>query len=54
MARPKLKKQDKKTKLGISISREVKDKIEAITSNKSKFIEHVIQAYFDTQEYKDK
>ena len=46
MARPKLKTQDKKTKLGISISREVKDKIEAITSNKSKFIEDLLVDYF--------
>lgn len=52
MARPKLKQEDKKTKLGISISREIKDKIEAITSNKSQFIEHVIQVYFDTQDFK--
>ncbi len=46
MARPKLKTQDKKTKLGITISREIKDKIEAITSNKSKFIENLLVDYF--------
>lgn len=48
MGRPKLKEKDKKTKLGISISREINDKIEKVTNNKSKFIEHVINAYFDS------
>ena len=46
MARPKLKIQERKTKLGISISRDIKDKIEAITSNKSKFIEDLLIDYF--------
>jgi hypothetical protein len=46
MARPKLKQEDKKTKLGISISREVKDKIELVTTNKSKFIEDLITEHF--------
>lgn len=46
MGRPKLKEKDKKTKLGISISRENKDKIEKITNNKSKFIEDLIEDYF--------
>lgn len=46
MARPKLKEKDKKTKLGISISRDIKDKIEMVTNNKSKFIEDIITEYF--------
>ncbi len=46
MARPKMKQEEKKTKLGISISREIKDKIELITNNKSKFIEDLITEYF--------
>jgi hypothetical protein len=53
MARPKLKEQDKKTKLGISISKEIKEKIEVITNNKSQFIERIIQAYFDNQDFKN-
>lgn len=47
MARPKLNTEDKKTKLGISISRDIKDKIENITNNKSKFIEDLITEYFN-------
>jgi len=46
MARPRMKSEEKKTKLGISISRSVKDKIELITNNKSKFIEDLILKYF--------
>ena len=46
MARPKMKQQDKKTKLGISISKEIKNKLEIITNNKSKFIENLIIEYF--------
>ena len=49
MARPKLKEIDKKTKLGISISKDLKNKIEAITNNKSQFIEELIQVYFDSK-----
>lgn len=45
MPRPKLKKEEKKTKLGISISIETKNKLESITNNKSKFIEDVIIKY---------
>lgn len=47
MSRPKLKSEDKKTKLGISISREIKNKIELITNNKSAFIEGLIIKYFN-------
>ena len=50
MSRPKLPKLDKKVKLGITISREINNKIEKISHNKSAFIEHVIQAYFDSNE----
>jgi len=46
MARPKMKKEDRKTKLGISISKEIKNRIELITSNKSRFIEDLIIEYF--------
>lgn len=49
MARPKLKQEDRKTKLGISISREIKDKIELVTTNKSKFIEDLITEYFNNK-----
>jgi hypothetical protein len=48
MPRPKMKQEEKKTKLGISISREIKDKIESLTNNKSKFIEDLIIEYFKT------
>ena len=48
MSRPKMKQEEKKTKLGISISREIKDKIESLTNNKSKFIEDLIIEYFKT------
>lgn len=46
MGRPKLKKEEKKTKLGISISIENKDRIEKISNNKSKFIEDLINDFF--------
>jgi len=50
MGRPKLPKSEKKVQLGITISKEISDKIDKITHNKSKFIEHAVQAYFDTSE----
>lgn len=49
MARPKMKTEEKKTKLGISISNEIKDKLELITNNKSKFIEDLLIRYFKTK-----
>lgn len=46
MARPKLKQEDQKGKLGISISKDLIIKIELETNNKSKFIEDLIIEYF--------
>lgn len=46
MARPKLKDGDKKSKLGITISRELFEKIDLETNNKSRFIENLIKKYF--------
>lgn len=46
MARPKLKQEDQKGKLGITISKELITKIEAKTNNKSKFIEDLVIDYF--------
>jgi hypothetical protein len=45
MGRPKLKKEEKKTKLGISISKESNQKLEKLTNNKSGFIENLIKNY---------
>lgn len=47
MARPKLKTEDKKIKLGITISREINLMLSKETSNKSKFIEKLITKYFN-------
>lgn len=46
MARPKLKQEDQKGKLGITISKELINKIEIETNNKSKFIENLVIEYF--------
>lgn len=46
MGRPKLKQEEKKGKLGISLSKELINKINSITSNKSVFIENLIEEYF--------
>jgi hypothetical protein len=46
MGRPKLKEENKKGKLGISISKELINKINKITDNKSVFIENLIIKYF--------
>lgn len=46
MGRPKLKEENKKGKLGISISKELINKINNITDNKSVFIENLIIKYF--------
>jgi metal-responsive CopG/Arc/MetJ family transcriptional regulator len=45
MSRPKLKIEDKKGKLGISISKELIEKINLETNNKSTFIEALIKDY---------
>jgi hypothetical protein len=42
MGRPKLKKTEKKVKLGITISQEVNDQLKKTTNNKSKFIEELL------------
>lgn len=46
MGRPKLKEDDKKGKLGITISKELINKINKITNNKSLFIEDLIIKFF--------
>ena len=47
MGRPKLQEKDKKAKLGITISKELNKLLDKETSNKSWFIENLIQKYFD-------
>jgi hypothetical protein len=47
MGRPKLQEKDKKTKLGITIDRELNQKIEDETSNKSALIEKILTEYFN-------
>lgn len=42
MARPKLKEEDKKIKLSITLSSEVNNILNSITNNKSKTIEDLI------------
>lgn len=46
MSRPKLKKEDKKTTLGITISKKLYAMIELETNNKSRFIESLVELYF--------
>jgi metal-responsive CopG/Arc/MetJ family transcriptional regulator len=46
MARPKLKEEDKKIRLGVTISRELFKKIDSETNNKSEFIEKLLTKYF--------
>ena len=50
MGRPKLQEKDKKDKLGITISKKLNELLEEETSNKSGFIEGLIQKYFDEKE----
>jgi metal-responsive CopG/Arc/MetJ family transcriptional regulator len=45
MGRPKLMEEDKKIKLSITISRDLLDKINNLTKNKSVFIETLIKKY---------
>ena len=47
MGRPKINHEDKKGKLGISISKVLIEKINRETNNKSTFIEMLITEYFD-------
>jgi len=46
MARPKLKDEDKKIRLGVTISRDLFSKIDSETNNKSEFIESLLKKYF--------
>lgn len=46
MGRPKLQEKDKKTKLGITISKDINQLLEQTTNNKSKFIEDVLSDHF--------
>ena len=50
MGRPKLNEEDKKGKLGITLSKELIDKINSVTKNKSNFIEKIIINYFKNHE----
>lgn len=47
MGRPKLKQEDKKGKLGISLSKELIKKLDIITNNKSNLIEQIITKYLN-------
>jgi len=49
MGRPKLKLEDKKIKLGITISRELNNRIEIKYKNKSEFIENLIKNHFKNE-----
>lgn len=46
MGRPKINEDEKKGKLGITLSKELIKKINSITNNKSVFIESLIVEYF--------
>lgn len=43
MARPKLKKEDRRKKLSITIDPKINEKLETLTNNKSLFIEDVLR-----------
>jgi len=45
MSRPKLLESEKKIKLSITISKETNIKLNKLTTNKSKFIENIINIY---------
>jgi len=46
MGRPKLNSEEKKSKLGITIDKDIKLKIDKVTNNKSKFIQELIIEFF--------
>lgn len=50
MGRPKIKPEEKKIQLGITISREINRKIEDETSNKSALIEKLLTEYFNKKD----
>lgn len=43
MPRPKIKNEDKKIKVSITLSKEINNKLEKLTNNKSNFIEDLIK-----------
>ena len=45
MARPKLKQEDKKVKLSITLDKKINLELDVISNNKSKFIEELILNY---------
>lgn len=45
MGRPKLKNEEKKIKLSITLDRYIDDKLKSITNNKSKFIAELLIKY---------
>ena len=47
IGRPKIKEEDKKFKLGITIDNEVNDMLNEITNNKSYFINNLIKEYYN-------
>ena len=49
MGRPKLDKKDKKSKLGITIDKNLNQQLDSFTSNKSKFIENLLIDFFKQQ-----
>lgn len=51
MGRPKLQEKDKKERLGITISKELNTLLDKETSNKSAFIEKVLEQYFKNKNH---
>jgi hypothetical protein len=49
MGRPKLKNEEKKLKLSITIDKELNDKLGSVTNNKSKFITKLLLKYFNNE-----
>ena len=47
MSRPKLKENDKKVKVSVTLSRKVNDDLELLTNNKSKLIEELIINHYN-------
>lgn len=51
MGRPKLIEFERKRKLSITLSKEAYDKLENLTTNKSKYIEKLINGYIKNEDY---
>ena len=49
MARPKLKQEDKKIKISITLSKNINNILEKITNNKSKMIEGLIIKFYENE-----